>query len=87
MAYLRMKSLRPRTPALIRSAYINGAPSADTDPPTTQARYLLRSAHTPIVTHAPPRRSIDPAERQAFLEAPHFAGQHIPGRIRINHEK
>ena len=46
MAYLRMKSLRPRTPALVRSAYVDRAP-ADSD--ASNARYILRPATVPVV--------------------------------------
>ena len=46
MAYLRMKSLRPRTPALVRSAYVNRAP-ADSD--VSHGQFLLRPTTVPVV--------------------------------------
>lgn len=64
MAYLRMKQLRPRLPEatrqaqLVRCAYVNGAPSEDTDPPTTRARYILREPAKPTVTYVRRRHAV-----------------------------
>lgn len=78
MAYLRMKALRPRTPALIRSAFVDRAP-ADSD--VSHGQFLLRPAAPTIIVVK--HRHADPALKAS---EPRIRYAHrIPGRIRISY--